>query len=97
MKRMINGAVSDISHALKPSDLKPGELPSPSMDFIFVPVPQSELLKIHSGSLQVSKFLALLPIPPFFRVLRILKGFSTVHMVLSELLKVHSGQLYLQL
>ena len=56
MKRMINGAVSDISHALKPSDLKPGELPSPSMDFIFVPVPQSELLKIHSGSLQVSKF-----------------------------------------
>ena len=56
MKRMINGAVSDISHALKPSD-KPGELPSPSMDFIFVPVPQSELLKIHSGSLQVSKIL----------------------------------------
>merc|ERR1739838_1267796 len=50
MKRMI-GAVSDISHALKP--IKPGELPSPSMDFIFVPVPQSELLKIHSGSLQV--------------------------------------------
>merc|ERR1719479_25729 len=32
MKRMINGAVSDISHALKqPSS----ELPSPSMDFIF--------------------------------------------------------------
>ena len=59
MKRMINGAVSDISHALKqpPSN---SELPSPSMDFIFVPgsgilVPQSELLKINSGSLQVRK------------------------------------------
>jgi len=52
MKRMI-GAVSDISHALKPNGIKPGELPSPSMDFIFVPVPQNELLKIHTGSLQV--------------------------------------------
>ena len=65
MKRMINGAVSDISHALKPSDLKPGELPSPSMDFIFVPVPQSELLKIHSGSLQVRKYLTLQFLPIF--------------------------------
>ena len=55
MKRMINGAVSDISYALKPGD-NSSELPSPSMDFIFVPgsgilVPQSELL--NSGSLQV--------------------------------------------
>ena len=65
MKRMINGAVSDISHALKPGSVAGNgmiypnsELPSPSMDFIFVPgggviVPQTELLKIHSGSLQV--------------------------------------------
>ena len=68
MKRMINGAVSDISHALKPASAADragngmiypnSDLPSPSMDFIFVPgsgiiVPQTELLKIHSGSLQV--------------------------------------------
>ena len=57
MKRMINGAVSDISHALNSN--RPGsELPSPSVDFIYVPgsgiiVPQSELMKINSGSLQV--------------------------------------------
>merc|ERR1712228_803062 len=70
MKRMINGAVSDISHALKPASaagtgngmIYPNsDLPSPSMDFIFVPgsgiiVPQTELLKIHSGSLQVLPF-----------------------------------------
>jgi len=58
MKRMINGAVSDISHALKQPPHTGSELPSPSMDFIFVPgsgilVPQSELLRINSGSLQV--------------------------------------------
>ena len=57
MKRMINGAVSDISYALKPGE-NLSELPSPSMDFIFVPgsgilVPPSELLKNNSGSLQV--------------------------------------------
>ena len=57
MKRMINGAVSDISHALKQPPAG-SELPSPSLDFIFVPgsgilVPQTELLKINSGSLQV--------------------------------------------
>ena len=71
MKRMINGAVSDISHALKAlsSSEKPGsnssELPSPSMDFFLVPgggiiVPQTELLKIYSGSLQVSFLLPIL-------------------------------------
>jgi hypothetical protein len=68
MKRMI-GAVSDISHALKPGGATPGgpggvgnasQLPSPSMDlFLHLPgggiiVPQTELLKMHSGSLQVS-------------------------------------------
>jgi len=56
MKRMINGAVSDISHALKPIEMPGGSSELPSLDFIFVPVPQSELLKIHSGSLQVLPF-----------------------------------------
>merc|ERR1740116_629487 len=70
MKRMI-GAVSDISHSLKPGGVNPGgpggvgnasQLPSPSMDlFLHLPgggiiVPQTELLKMHSGSLQVLPF-----------------------------------------
>ena len=66
MKRMINGAVSDISHALKQPHTLPGgaELPSPSVDFIFVPgsgilVPQTELMKINSGSLQVNELFLL--------------------------------------
>ena len=66
MKRMINGAVSDISHALKQQHQLSAaqgshELPSPSIDYIFLPtgsgilVPQTELMKINSGSLQVSR------------------------------------------
>ena len=62
MKRMINGAVSDISHALikQPPLQQHSELPSPSVDFIYVPgsgilVPQMELMKINSGSLQVMR------------------------------------------
>ena len=52
MKRMINGAVSDISHALKPGD-NASELPSPSMDFIFVPGSGILVPQINLGSLQV--------------------------------------------
>ena len=67
MKRMINGAVSDISHALKQQHQQLAaaqgshELPSPSIDYIFLPtgsgilVPQTELMKINSGSLQVRR------------------------------------------
>jgi hypothetical protein len=59
MKRMINGAVSDISHAL--IQLPSGsELPSPSMEYVLVPgsavymaQQSSELMKNKSGSLQV--------------------------------------------
>ena len=60
MKRMINGAVSDISHALIKQPPPGSELPSPSMDFVYVPgsgllVPSVDLLKIgnSTGSLQV--------------------------------------------